>query len=240
VVRNMLIATMAAAAMTAPALAQTSGSIAVTRTNHDRDVDIDVTGVSGVIYHGFSNGFGVQGEILYHDIEAGPAEEQTTRYAVHGIYRSENWAVGLLAGTGDWFGSDFDHFGVEGALYFDRWTLEGSYISGDLPSVTYDRLNIAGRHFVTDNFSIGGGIAFANADDFDWRSYDLNAEYRFGAAPIALFAGYNRADLDDDDVDSVRFGLRWDIGTGSLIERDRQGASFSDVEAYIQDLYRPD
>lgn len=238
-VRKMLIATVAAAAMSAPAFAQTNGSIAATRTSHDRDVDIDVTSVSGAIYHGFGNGFAVQGDIAYHDIEAGPADEQTTRYTVHGIYRTENWAIGLLAGTSDWFGSDFDHFGIEGALYFDRWTIESSYISGDLPSVTYDRLSIAGRHFVTDNFSIGGGIGFANADEFDWRSYDLNAEYRLGAVPITLFAGYNHADLDDD-VDSVRVGLRWDIGTGSLLERDRRGASFNDVEAYIQDLYRPD
>lgn len=241
-VRGLLLATAATMAMTVCAHAQTNGSIEVSRTNHDYGFDFDVTGVGGAIYHGFDNGFGLQGEIQYHELDFGIADAQTTRFSAHGLYRTESWAAGALIGTTDLDGTQFDHWGVEGALYFDRWTLQGSYISGDLPSATIDRFNVAGRYFVTDNFSLGGGVAFGSADDFDWNSYDLNAEYRFGGAPIAIFAGYNRGDFEDadDDTDSVRFGLRWDIGTGSLIERDRQGASFNDVEAYMQDIYRLD
>jgi hypothetical protein len=241
-VRGLLLATAATMAMTVCAQAQTNGSIDISRTNHDSGFGFDVTGVNGAIYHDFGNGFGVQGEIQYHDLDFGVGDAQNTRYGLHGLYRTENWAVGALVGTGDWFSSDFDHWGVEGAFYFDRWTLQGSYISGDLPSVTVDRLNFSGRYFVTDNFSLGGGVAFGSADEVDWNSYDLNAEYRFGGAPIAIFAGYNRGDFEDagDDTDSVRFGLRWDIGTGSLIERDRHGASFNDVETFMQDIYRLD
>lgn len=239
-VRGLLLATAATMAMTVCAHAQTNGSIEVTRTNHDSD--FDVTGVGGAIYHGFGNGFGVQGEIQYDDLDFGIADAQTTRFSAHGLYRTESWAVGALVGATDLDGTQFDHLGVGGAFYFDRWTLQGSYISGDLPSVTVDRLNFSGRYFVTDNFSLGGGVAFGSADEVDWNSYDLNAEYRFGGAPIAIFVGYNRGDFEDsdDDTDSVRFGLRWDIGTGNLVERDRQGASFNDVEAFVQDVYRLD
>jgi len=246
--RHVLAATAASVAMAASAYAETNGSIELARTNHDRDLDLEVTGLNGTIFHGFGNGFGVQGEFQHHNLEAGGSDEQINRYTMHGLYRTEAWAAGALVGKADWFGFDLDHWGAEGALYFDRWTVQASYIGGEIDTPNnpeIGRFNVSGRYFFTDNFSVGAGLgktSFETSNDIDWTSYDVNAEYRFGSFPVAIFAGFNSADFDGsgDDVDSVRFGLRWDIGTGSLIERDRQGASFSDAEELVQDLYRLD
>lgn len=246
--RKALLAAVALIALSAPVQAETNGSIGAGFSSTEfTGGDVENTSVEAAIFHGFGNGFGLQGELAFDSVEStGGFDNDYAQYALHGLYRTDTWAAGLVVGHSEVYNADIDIYGVEGAFYFDRFTLAGSYLRGDADfNQEFDRFGIDGRYFITDNFSVGAGLASETWDagviDADWVSYDLNAEYRFGALPIAASVGYGSSDFDtQSDVDTWRIGLRWDIGTNSLIDRDRNGASFDDVDRFLEESYRLD
>src|SRR5690606_3777220 len=130
---------------------------------------------------------------------------------------------------------DYWTIGAEGQLYLSRTTIDGaiSYSEADDADGELTAIDLGLTHFFTDNFSLGGGVGYGNADvgpfDVDATNIGVNGEYQFSAMPISLFAGYTHGEIDDLDVesDAFTFGVRYNFGAGSLFERNRSGASLS-------------
>lgn len=234
--------------LAAPAHAETNGSIAAAFASTDFGlVDLEDQSIAGAIYHGFDNGFGLQGEAALHNADNGGGfDENYGKYALHGIYRTETWAAGVVVGQSELYFSDIDIYGAEGAFYLDRFTIGASYLRGDTDfNQELDRLALEARYFITDNLSVGAGGSLLNYEtpviDGEGGSYDINAEYRFANFPVAISAGFGSTDLDVmRENETWRVALRWDIGTSSLIDRDRRGASFDDVDLFLQEAWRID
>lgn len=114
-------------------------------------------------------------------------------------------------------------------------------------------VNAEARYFVTDNWKafLKGGYNTASLDvealdfelDFDTFTVGGGTEYRFDNSPISVFANaeYINSETDgltdfglaeEGEFDSVKVmaGLKLNLGTQTLIERDRSGASLDPVK----------
>lgn len=124
--------------------------------------------------------------------------------------------------------------GVEGQWYAGRNTFDWaiSYSDAEDLDATFTGADVGLTHFVTDNFSFGGGLGFGNVDvagfDSNTMTYGIGAEYQFASAPISIYGGWNHAEIDDFDTqaDTLSVGVRYNWG-GSLLERNRSGASLA-------------
>ena len=63
------------------------------------------------------------------------------------------------------------------------------------------------------------------------RTAGLGFEYQPSAVPFSIQGSYAHADASNSSAesDTVRLGLRWNFDGGSLIERDRTGATLNNV-----------
>lgn len=160
----------------------------------------------------------------------------------HVFKRYEHFLIGGFAGYGnvdaDGVGdSNYWTVGAEGQYYFDRTTIDASlsYSEADDADTNLTALNVGATYFVTDNFSLNGGVGFGNVDtdfagDADLIAESIGAEYQFASVPVSVFGGYTHADVDDFDVDSdtLTIGVRYNWG-GTLYDRNRSGASLARV-----------
>lgn len=244
--RTLLLAAVSAVAIASPAMAQTTGNVGLSYsdTSYDGNFDYDSWVADGSLAYALGNGWVLQGDLAHemHDYSGG--DEDTTRLAVHGMYRTDNWTAGLAAGTGnEVFGGDFGFIGLEGAYHLQNWSFTGTALFGNSDDFNYDydRYRVAAKYFFTDNFSVGGGVAMSDFEGTDWESFDLGAEYRFGSHPIVLTGGYTLSDVFTDEPRTWTFGARWEFGTENLRESNRTGPQFqSDIAAIYADNRRFD
>lgn len=201
--------------------------------------EVDIAGVEAD-----GDGWGVGGAAAWSNFQLDgsfSSAEDTDAFSVGGhlFTRSEGHLFGGFANLGSVEpdgGGDFDFWtvGLESQFYFNRTTLDGalSFSEGDDIDVSLTSVDLGLTHFATDNFALGGGLGFGNIDtplgDADLVSYGINAEFQFDAAPISVFGGWQHLDVDDidADADALTVGVRYNWG-GSLIERNRTGASLS-------------
>jgi hypothetical protein len=156
----------------------------------------------------------------------------------HVYKRSGAWLIGGYAGYGnvDAGGGDADEWTValEGEYYMAQTTLGGalSYSEADDLDFETTAIDVGARHFLNDNFAINADLGFANVEtsggDVDATTFGVGGEYQFASFPVSVFAGYQRAEVDDIDleVDSIGVGVRYNWG-GSLIDRNRSGAGLA-------------
>lgn len=241
--RKMIIGVAAMLAVAAPgaALAQT-GYVDAAYTNSSVEVgpfDADGDGyrVGGAVAFD-AHALGVQLDADVGAIEAdGGGDADFWNVGGHVYTRNAAYLIGGFANYGNvdaGGGGDDDYWtvGVEGQYYLARTTLNGavSYSEADDSDLEVTGIDLGARHFITDNFAIDGGVGFANAEagggDADVVALNLGAEYQFDAYPISVFGGYQRAEVDDFDVesDALTIGVRYNFG-GTLFDRDRSGAS---------------
>lgn len=195
--------------------------------------EIDTWAVGGAYAWGGNGslGFQIDGLIGSHEYDSGP-EVDTYNLGGHLFTRNDNYLFGGFANIGNTdFGLfDYDYYtvGLEGAYYLSRTTLNGvlSYSDSDDLNADATALDLGATYFVSDNFSFGGTVGFGEIDDGDFSTFGIGAEYQLSAAPISLYGGYNTTDFDGTDVDVLSLGVRWNFG-GSLLERDRSGASLT-------------
>ena len=217
-------ASAAAIALAAPAAANAaSGFVDLSYTdNGDADVNSFAVNGSAVVPAGELN---VQFDAGFSRLDSDGFNYTSGGGAVHVFHRSDKFAIGGVLGVMD---PGFYNYGVEGAAYFDRFTLNGSAqimhddsnIFDDDPTI----LTVGGKFFPTDNTSIGATYSNFDSDDFDGAvdTWSLEGEAK-GSGPASFFAAYSRT--DDLDLDTWSIGVRWNIGTATLKERDRTGAS---------------
>ena len=242
--RNWIIGAAAAiAAMAAPsvAVAQATGHVdlgyvntSVDQGGFDQDVDTLVLGGSAA--------FDLGGLGLQLDGRIGNAEPDTGddldfwSVGGHLFKRSNAWLIGGYVGFGniESTGADVDEWTValEGQHYMERTTIDGalSYSEAEDANIESTAIDLGVRHFLNDNFAIGGNLGFANLEstgtDADSTTFGVEAEWQMESHPISIFAGYQHSEVDDADIDadSLGVGVRYNFGGRSLIDRDRSGA----------------
>jgi hypothetical protein len=241
--RNWIIGAAAAiAAMAAPGVAAAHSGyvdLGYAQSNLEQlgtDQDIDTIALGGSVAFDL-NTLGVQ-----IDGRIGNAEPDTGGdldfwgIGGHVYKRSNAWLLGGFAGFGNLesAGTDIDEWtvGIEGQYYLERTTLDGalSYSEAEDANLEATGIDFGARHFVTDNFSIGGNVGFANIEgggtDLDSTSLGVDAEWQMATFPLSIVGGYQHNEVDDADidVDTLSIGVRYNFGGATLIDRDRSGA----------------
>lgn len=233
--RNWIIAAAALVAVAAPGVAAAqTGYVGAVYGNVDPDGagDEDFYGVEGAV------AFAGSGSIVFEvDAAITDGDDSDTAYGVVGhVYaRNDSHLVGGFVGLSDNEATDTTWAaGVEGAKYFDRWTVAGAVYYANNDDVDTDGygINVEGRYFINDNFRVDAGVGYANADtpigDNDITTFGIGTEYQFAQVPVSIRAGYRTTDGDFGDADTITIGVRYNWG-GTLRDRDRSGASQASV-----------
>jgi hypothetical protein len=239
--KKMLLGAVVALALAAPGVAAAQNAyVDLSYSDSEGEIagfDVEGDGVTagGAFAWGGDGSLGGQ-----FDATVGEAEDTTSiNVGGHLFTRSANYLIGGFANYGDVdpdAGADFDYWtvGVEGQWYLERTTFDGalSYSEADDLDADFTGVDFGVTHFITDNFSIGGGAGVGEVEvagfDADTLNYGLGAEYQFSQAPISVFGGWQHADIDDFDSesDTLSVGVRYNFG-GTLLERNRSGASLA-------------
>jgi hypothetical protein len=151
--------------------------------------------------------------------------------------RNDKRLIGVFANLTDSDDETLWAFGAEGELYMSDLTLAGavSYSSEDEDEAW--GLDGEARYFVTSNFRLEGEVGFANFEtgggDDSAVSVGAGAEYQFAQTPFSVFGGYQHAEFDEADLstDAFTIGGRFNFG-GSLLDRDRKGASLPGLSSF--------
>ena len=124
--------------------------------------------------------------------------------------------------------------GAEAQKYLENVTLTGLVAYGQSNELDADLWAVRGeaRYFVSDNFRLNAGAGWSRIDtNVDADLWDVNAggEYKFANSGWSTFAKYTHAeskDLAKLNSDAVKVGFRYTFG-GSLKDRDRAGADLA-------------
>jgi opacity protein-like surface antigen len=229
--KKLLIGAAAAAALLAPAVASadTNAVVGVQYGNTDFEVDdFDRYGISGAFSHDFSGGTFLQMDGEHQRVDAGGVDISDGYGALHYGTRNDQYAFGGFLSFDDLFSASGTGVGVEGQWYMNSLVLGGSlgYVdySGEATALS---AQVDGIYFFTPNFSVNALVAQTEGDDgldTDWTSYGAGAEYRFHG-PVSVSANYRQDEFDGSETDTWTVGLTFDLGTGSLQERQTQGPS---------------
>jgi|GEM_PF-2951881 len=187
----------------------------------------------------------------------GTARTRAFDGAAHGFYRTSDFLLGgiVQAGTTE-FGEVVDgNFIDEAGLDRLYGGVEGQYFLGDLTiygqaalsRVTFEDetangalANLELRYFLTPNFKIEGHVSGSRLDSDGNTTNTVgagaSAEYRFDNQPFSIFAKYDfTRDTEEgvtgsEDENRVLVGLKFNLGTDTLKQRDRSGASLKPIE----------
>jgi hypothetical protein len=258
--RSFLISAAAFLAVAAPGVASAqTGYVGAAYNNSEIDLggpssDVDGFGVEGVVAFD-ANALGVQLGARYANLE-GDSGGDIDGFGLdgHAFKRNDQWQLGAGANYTnlDASGSEADEWAValEGLYFLNRTTLGASLSYGQTDDLGADldttALDLEARHFVTDNLRIDGTVGFGQVDagggsDGDLTTFGVGAEYQLASAPVSIFGGYTKSNLDagggDLDTESFSVGARWNFGGQTLIERDRSGANLRSVRGGLSRLF---
>lgn len=243
--RNGLFYAALTAALIAPggALAQ-SGHVGAAYSDQSYDFggpefEVDAISLGGQVAFGASP-VGVQVDGHYTNWGGDADDADIWNLGAHVFARQESFLVGGYLGFDsiDDFSVDAWTFAAETQFYLPRGTISGalSHSIWDGPDYSITMLEGEYRHFITDNFSIHGGLGVGQADiggsDLDVWSGAVGGEFMFSGAPVSLFGQYRRNSIDfgpgELDVDALTLGVRYNWG-GTLMDRSRSGAGLNRV-----------
>lgn len=197
------------------------------KLSFEHDIDgSDSLGGTGSITIPLGRSFGLQldGGAANHKNEL-IGDASGYRGAAHLFWRDPS--KGMLGLFGDYIridlldGFNFYAGGVEGAVYFERWTLHGivGLADGDLvDSSFFDRARLT--YYPLDNLSIHIGHAYAH----DEHRMLFGSEWGFVGQAGAATSLFLQGDLDEDGDTSMLAGFRLYLGQHdkSLIRRHRE------------------
>ena len=197
------------------------------KLSFEHDIDgSDSLGGTGSITIPLGHAFGLQ-------LDGGAARHKNESFGDAAAYRAvahlfwRDPSKGMLGLFGDYIhidlldGFNFYAGGVEGAVYFERWTLHGivGLADGDLvDSSFFDRARLT--YYPLDNLSIHIGHAYAHDEHRMLFGSEWGVVGQAGAATSLFLQG----DLDEDGDTSMLAGFRLYLGQHdkSLIRRHRE------------------
>lgn len=166
------------------------------------DIDVDAIGLDAFLFNrGETSAIG--GYASYQSIDLGPSS-------------ADEWGLGVF-----------------GQLYRGNTTWTGQLGYNDTEGdVSVIHLDGEWRHFFTDNFSVQGNLGYGDVEvdsggGGDYWSAGLGAEWRFTGTPISIYGGWQHVDIENGEIDSIGIGARLNFGAGSLLDRNRSGASLN-------------
>jgi hypothetical protein len=217
-----------------------SGHIDLSYTDSDSDLGngVESTSIGGSI--AFADH--VQLDARYMDVQQDPSPEAAAwDVGGHVHMRNSSWLIGGYVGYQTIDGASTAHeytYAVESQFYIDRSTISATFSYSDDDSPAGAELTVLDgqyKFFATDNLSLTGGLGWGqgelNSFAVDYWDANLGVEYQFNGTPISLFAGYRHGDFGSDvgeiETDAFGAGVRWNFGGGTLLERNRSGASLA-------------
>ncbi len=242
--KTALLTAAAALMMATPAMAG-SGYVDVSYQSADAFVllgsqDFDTFSLGGSV----ALGSNVQLDGRYANFD-GSGSFDGFNIGGHVFSRGDHWLWGGFIGYSD-IDSSSDEWMVaaETQFYMARTTISGalSYTDSEfIGPLDFWALDGEVRHFVADNFSIQGNLGYGRIDSggsADTWSMGLGAEWQLESAPISIYGGYQRFDIDSapDSTDAFGIGARWNFGGQTLFERNRSGASLNRPRGFIERL----
>jgi len=230
-VKKIVLAAAAsvAALLAGPVLAQdvASGYIGAGYTKAELDDTFETEGwnLHGSVNFPMSGSLGVQVDAGYTSVDDADAESMFGQ--AHLYNRGENGSFGGFLAYADsedvgmWAG------GLEGQHYMDRVTVAGVIGFGKVDELDAEAFGAAGqaRLFANDNLRFDVTLGLVETDGDDTTSVGVGGEWQLSGTPLSVFGSWDHSDSDIGDVASVTVGVRFNFGTGSLMERDRSGAS---------------
>lgn len=230
-------AVVAAAAVAAPAFAQTVGSVGVSAAQTEvEDFDGQTYAIDGNVAFKANENWTVtiNGALSTNDGDLG--DDTAFTGGVAATYAGSDWRVGPYIQGSDAGDATLWNGGVVAQKYLENVTLSGAVSYGQIDDVDADLWAINGdvRYFVSDNFRLNAGLGFAKIDtdfgDADLWTAGVGAEYQFASTPWSIFGGYDHVELSDVDVsaDTFKIGARYSFG-GDLKARDRAGADLPNI-----------
>jgi hypothetical protein len=217
-------------------------------------------GQEGSVNWHLPNDTDLQGEIRHWQSNSQYDDQYKTYdtlAAVHWSKRNSKFLYGAFGGwmrTSTYYSTVRDHdilFGVEGQGYLtDDITVYGQLGAMKNTSAYYkprpkttEFAQLTGRYFFMENTKLeAGGSYFYNkrlgdsaGENMKLWDYSLEAEHRFHATPVSFFAGYDWWDhsdgIDTEGGDHTwKFGVKVALGTSSLRDEDRHGATLKVVD----------
>lgn len=236
--RLFATAAIAAAALSAPALAQDAiGSAGLTAAHTETEVlgfeaDGETYTLDGSVAVKATENWTLTIGADIGESEGDLANDDTAfGIGAAATYAGADWRVGPTVSFNTAGDSNLWTVGGVAQKYMGDVTLSGAVNYGSVDDVDADIWTVGGevRYFFNDNFRVNGGLAWATADvggtDVDGWSAGVGGEYQFAGTPWSITGGYTHAKLDDADLDSDTFaiGVRYSFG-GDLKARDRAGA----------------
>jgi hypothetical protein len=236
-----LLASAAAAAtlFALPAFAQTTvntgyvGATAGFAQADDEDGEILALEGAGTLSLGGTLGLQLDAAVVNTEID-GFGTNTTIGGRAHLFTRTDTFLFGGFAAIAS---NEFEDDGAENAYglgleaqaYLPQLTLGANigWFRGDEEDEDSDTMGVGAvaRFFVNENFSLEAGIDWSEADEDDFTTFGLQAEYKLGDSPVSFIGGFSNTDLGDgDDSQAVFIGVRLN-GPGSLLDRDRRGPS---------------
>lgn len=231
--RSALFGATSLLAALAPAIAhaQTNGYVDIALGQTDiESTDLDSIMLGGAVAADVSDGWRVQFDVDTTRYSDGSDPLFTTTNVAAHVYRgTDTWAVGgVLANTDYIFGSAWT-LGIEGQTHLGQLVLEGEAGLGTLEAFGDEtdvvNANVNATYYVTDDFSLGVGVAYFDADEFDdeFITYSLDGEYKFQGSAFSMFAEYAQTEVGDVDSDTWRIGGRYAFGDDTLRGRRQTG-----------------
>lgn len=237
--KKFLVGAVATAALLTPCVAnaETNALVGIQYANTDiDDEDYDAYGFNGGFSHDLNNGWFIQMDGEYNRVDIDGCCYTDNYAAFHAGMRSENHAVAGFVSLGDFFGYSGLGYGLEGSLYWNNIVLNGVIAHEDFSDidVAVTTYGVDGSYFFTPNFAINAEISQNEGDDaFDgsWTTYGIGGEWRMPTNGTSFTLGWSTTDYDSDfDADTLRFGVNFDLGTGSLRERASEGPSLGGAQ----------
>jgi hypothetical protein len=241
--------------ISAPALAQPSSSGYVGLSFETRDVNlgpVDGDGSTirgdGAFVVGLGGKFNLQVDAAYsrtdwNNLGHPLGDQGAFTGGAHLFYRNDHFSAGIFAAyakLGQEAGPNDSRTGggIEANAYIGPVSLGAVYARIDAKGPFGSDLqgvDVTARAFASDNLEIRAKYSYADVDfpgfDIGPRGMSLSAEYQPKKLPFSFEAGVARQRIGDFDVTfrSVFVGLRYNFGTHTLKQRDREGASAQHV-----------
>lgn len=247
--RKIMLGVAATALMATPGLANAATNAVVGLDYNSVDIsgfpdNIDVYGLSGAFNHDFSNGWQVQMDGYTGRASEGGCCLNTDYAALHLGMRHDTYSLAGFVGLQTFAQASGLNAGVEGQMFFSQAMLEGSVSYVDFSDFDLNATNaqVDGSWFLTPNLSLNALVGYTNANEGssngDWWSYGVSGEYRFQNCPTSISLGYRRFDESGGNIDTWSIGVTFDLGTGSLQERNKSGPSWNGGRSVYDNLDR--